>query len=78
MKVGVAVKRVAPCYTSKTCHCCNVIGHRQGKRLACLNLSCGWIGDADVNGAKNMATLRGLVPPLEAPRYCLAHGRMLS
>ncbi|WP_448527903.1 zinc ribbon domain-containing protein [Parathermosynechococcus lividus] len=41
VKVGVAVKRVAGSYTSKTCHCCNVIGHRQGKRFACLNLSCG-------------------------------------
>ncbi|WP_448525475.1 zinc ribbon domain-containing protein [Parathermosynechococcus lividus] len=55
------MKRVEPRYTSKTCHCCNVIGHRQGKRFACLNLSCGWIGDADVNGAKNVATLGGLV-----------------
>ncbi|WP_448524959.1 hypothetical protein [Parathermosynechococcus lividus] len=34
-----------------------MIGHRQGKRFACLNLSCGWIGDTDVNGAKNIATL---------------------
>ncbi|WP_448527624.1 zinc ribbon domain-containing protein [Parathermosynechococcus lividus] len=52
---------VNPRYTSKTCHCCNVISHRQGKTFACLNVSCGWIGDADVNGAKNIATLGGLV-----------------
>ncbi|WP_376787920.1 hypothetical protein [Parathermosynechococcus lividus] len=38
-----------------------MIGHRQGKTFACLNVSCGWIGDADVNGAKNIATLGGLV-----------------
>jgi predicted transposase len=45
----------------QTCHCCKVIGNRQGKKFECLNKSCGWVGDADVNGAKNIATLGVLV-----------------
>ncbi|WP_448572678.1 zinc ribbon domain-containing protein [Trichothermofontia sp.] len=57
VKLGVAVRFVDPRYTSKTCYCCKVSGNRQGKKFECLNLSCGWIGDADVNGAKNIATL---------------------
>lgn len=61
VKFGVAVRFVDPRYTSKTCHCCKVIGNRQGKKFECLNLSCGWVGDADVNGAKNIATLGAFV-----------------
>lgn len=57
VKFGVAVRFVNPAYTSKTCHCCKVIGNRQGKKFECLNLNCGWIGDADLNGARNIATL---------------------
>ena len=61
VKFGVDVRLVDPRYTSKTCHCCKVIGHRQGKKFECLNKRCGWIGDADVNGARNIATLGMLV-----------------
>jgi putative transposase len=61
MKFGVAVRFINPRYTSKSCHCCKVIGNRQGKKFECLNLACGWIGDADVNGAKNIATLGQIV-----------------
>ncbi|XFA73533.1 transposase [Thermosynechococcaceae cyanobacterium Okahandja] len=61
VKFGVDVRLVDPRYTSKTCHCCKVIGNRQGKTFECLNLSCGWMGDADVNGAKNIATLGAIV-----------------
>lgn len=61
VKFGVDVRLVDPRYTSKTCHCCKVIGNRQGKRFECLNERCGWIGDADVNGAKNIATLGCIV-----------------
>lgn len=61
MKFGVEVRLVDPRYTSKTCHCCKVIGKRQGKRFECVNERCGWIGDADVNGAKNIATLGRIV-----------------
>ena len=61
MKFGVEVRLVDPRYTSKTCHCCQVIGNRQGKKFECLNVACGWVGDADVNGAKNIATLGAIV-----------------
>lgn len=61
VKFGVDVRLVDPRYTSKTCHCCKVIGNRQGKRFECLNERCGWIGDADVNGARNIATLGQIV-----------------
>ena len=63
VKFGVDVRLVDPRYTSKTCHCCKVIGNRQGKRFECLNERCGWIGDADVNGARNIATLGQLRQP---------------
>ncbi len=65
VKFGVSIRFVDPRYTSKTCHCCKVIGNRQGKKFECLNQNCGWIGDADVNGAKNIATLGRIV---NAPR----------
>lgn len=61
VKFGVEVRLIDPRYTSKTCHCCKGIGNRQSKRFECLNERCGWIGDADVNGAKNIATLGMLV-----------------
>lgn len=47
---GVQVLPISPAYTSQTCHCCKHIGKRQGKRYECPN--CGWVGDADFNGAK--------------------------
>ncbi|MEB3227295.1 MAG: transposase [Synechocystis sp.] len=61
IKFGVDVRLVDPRYTSKMCHCCKVIGNRQGKKFECLNLSCGWLGDADMNGGKNIATLGMIV-----------------
>jgi IS605 OrfB family transposase len=57
IKFGVKVHLVDPRYTSKTCHVCNVLGNRQGKKFTCLNLACGWIGDADENGSKNISKL---------------------
>lgn len=57
IKFGVEVHLVDPRYTSKTCHVCNVLGNRQGKKFSCLNVPCGWKGDADENGAKNIAKL---------------------
>ncbi len=54
---GVQVIPVSPRYTSQTCHCCKHIGERQGKRFECGN--CGWVGDADHNGAQ-MIRLVGL------------------
>lgn len=54
---GVDVLLVDPRYTSKTCNCCKVIGNRNGKEFKCINASCGWVGDADHNGALNIASL---------------------
>jgi putative transposase len=58
---GVPVVLVDPRYTSKTCNCCKVIGDRQGKHFKCLNLNCGWVGDADHNGDLNISALGALV-----------------
>ncbi|PSO48120.1 MAG: hypothetical protein BRC33_10705 [Cyanobacteria bacterium SW_9_44_58] len=54
IKEGVKVVAIPPAFTSKTCHCCLQIGVRTEKRFKCSNLRCGWIGDADLNGAKNI------------------------
>lgn len=54
---GVPVLLVNPAYTSKTCHQCLHIGHRDGKSFRCEN--CGWHGDADFNAA-NVISLVGL------------------
>lgn len=58
---GVKVVMVNPAYTSLTCHHClhihPVIGesYRNGKRFVCGH--CGWHGDADLNGARNIKTI---------------------
>lgn len=58
---GVKVVMVNPAYTSQTCHQCLHIhpvkgeSYRSGKRFACGH--CGWHGDADLNGAKNIKTI---------------------
>lgn len=51
IKEGVKVTAVPPAYTSQTCHCCNHIGIRTNKNFKCSNQDCGWVGDADLNGA---------------------------
>jgi IS605 OrfB family transposase len=56
---GVELVFVAPAYTSKTCHKCNHLGLRSGKRFACSH--CGWKGDADLNGAINIQKLGQLL-----------------
>jgi len=61
IKFGVAVHLVDPRYTSKTCHRCKVLGDRQGKKFSCLNLACGWVGDADLKGANNISDLGALI-----------------
>jgi putative transposase len=48
---GIDLVLVDPRYTSKTCNCCKVIGNRNGKIFKCVNKLCGWVGDADHNGA---------------------------
>ncbi|MDR9404904.1 MAG: transposase [Halothece sp. Uz-M2-17] len=50
IKEGVRVITISPAYTSQTCHCCNHIGIRTNKNFKCSNQTCGWIGDADLNG----------------------------
>ena len=51
IKEGVEVIAIPPAYTSQTCHCCNHMGIRTNKNFKCSNQTCGWIGDADFNGA---------------------------
>lgn len=58
---GVKLILVNPAYTSQTCHKCLHIhptkgkSYRNGKDYHCKH--CGWKGDADYNGAKNIAAL---------------------
>jgi putative transposase len=55
LQAGIPLVLVDPAYTSKTCHICGSIGSRNGKHFSCS--SCGWSGDADFNGARNIAFL---------------------
>lgn len=62
---GVKVHAVNPRYTSQACHQCLHIhsdpdrSYRSGKRFKCRH--CGWHGDADFNGAKNIQSIGLLV-----------------
>ena len=69
---GIALLLVDPRYTSKTCNCCKVIGNRNGKSFSCVNQLCGWVGDADHNGALNIANLAGVVvnQPESSTMFC--------
>lgn len=57
VQFGVAVKRVAPQYTSQRCHKCGFIDpdNRPAQAEFCCR-QCGWKGNADFNAAKNLAT----------------------
>ncbi len=63
LMAGVDLLLVNPAYTSRTCHKCLHIhqdddqSYRHGKRFICGNPACLWAGDADLNGAKNIAAL---------------------
>jgi putative transposase len=72
IKFGVKLVFVNPAYTSKSCHCCGVIGNRNGKHFRCVNLACGWIGDADENGSKNISALGVTInsPRGSSPLFC--------
>ena len=65
IKYGVKLLIVDPRYTSQTCHSCNHIhpvkgeSYRSGKSFTCGH--CGWCGDADLNGAKNISALGAVV-----------------
>lgn len=50
---GVPVVFVGPAYTSKTCHVCGELGHRDDLNFSCA--TCGFEGDADINAALNIA-----------------------
>jgi IS605 OrfB family transposase len=52
---GIPVVLIDPRYTSKTCHVCHHVGNRKGKVFECTN--CVAVFDADINAAKNIATL---------------------
>jgi putative transposase len=52
IKEGIEVIAIPPAYTSQTCNCCLHIGLRTNKQFKCTNKVCGWLGDADLNGAK--------------------------
>ena len=62
---GIRVHPINPRYTSQTCHQCLHIhpdpdkSYRSGKRFKCEY--CGWHGDADFNGAKNIQSIGLLV-----------------
>ncbi|MDQ2830364.1 MAG: transposase [Chloroflexota bacterium] len=69
---GVPFVLINPAYTSQMCHCCFVLGARFGKRFACVNPACAWRGDADVNGAQNIALLgRSVITPGGPALCCL-------
>ncbi len=55
IKHAIEIIAVPPAYTSQTCHNCLHIGLRSDKRFKCRN--CQWCGDADLNGAKNIAAI---------------------
>lgn len=54
---GVVIHLVPVAYTSQMCHVCLHLGSRKGKRFACTHPACGWQGDADLNGARNIRIL---------------------
>jgi len=67
---GVPFVLVNPAYTSQMCHCCFVLGERCGKRFSCVNPACAWRGDADVNGARNIARLGAVLVRPGGPALC--------
>lgn len=65
IKFGVKLVLVDPRYTSQTCHNCLHIhpvrgeSYRSGKKFVCGH--CGWVGDADLNGAKNISAIGAVI-----------------
>lgn len=56
-KAAARVRVVNPAFTSQTCSECGAVDRasRRGKRFECVG--CGWVGDADVNAAVNIARI---------------------
>ncbi|WP_230844406.1 RNA-guided endonuclease InsQ/TnpB family protein [Gloeobacter morelensis] len=72
LTAGVSVVLVHPAWTSKTCHCCHQMGERQGKSFRCVD-GCGWHGDTDLNGARNIRCLGLLVNQPEGSAHPCAY-----
>ena len=70
---GVPFVVVNPAYTSQMCHLCLHIGERSGKRFACVNPACAWRGDADLNGARNIALVGASVMRPGGPPLCCVY-----
>jgi len=70
---GVPLLLVNPAYTSRMCHRCLHIGDRSGKRFTCLNADCRWWGDADLNGARNIALLGCSLNAPHGPWLCCSY-----
>lgn len=74
IKHGVKILFIDPRYTSQTCHNCNHIhpvrgeSYRKGKKFECGH--CGYIGDADYNGAKNISALGVVVNQPKGSGLC--------
>lgn len=60
---GVAVDKVRPHYTSKTCHVCGAINERKKHAYVCNR--CGHKAHADANAAQNIRDWYGMCCPLE-------------
>jgi putative transposase len=65
IQAGVSLVKVNPAYTSQMCHSCHHVhpikgsSYRSGKTFKCGH--CGWTGDADFNGAMNIAIIGAFV-----------------
>ncbi len=71
--VGVPFVLVNPAFTSQMCHVCLHMGDRSGKRFCCCNPACAWRGDADENGARNIARLGAIVLRPGGPALCCSY-----
>jgi len=63
LRAGVQVVSISPAYTSQMCSSCFHLGTRRREHFRCEY--CGLALDADVNGARNIATVGGLVASRE-------------
>jgi len=69
---GVPLVLVDPRYTSQRCFQCKSLGSRKGESFKCI---CGYSEHADINAARNIAFLGGVVNRPEKSAMCpvLAH-----
>lgn len=54
-RAGIGTEFVNPAWTSQDCHQCHARGIRKGEDFVCINTTCGWMGHADFNAARNIA-----------------------